>query len=184
MRKRCPTIRLDSDRTQPSARPSIQIANPPYTPDSFPTVRLRPQLLTKIAYVKINASIKRRKFPAQNAVELVSFCREHQYRGTHARAQFSQDVEALDIGQHGIQHDQVVVAAYPCLRAFGAGMHDRYHEPLSLQVPLHEVTQIRIVVYDQQARVLTHRFLLPSNLQHVYARTLEAGSAVYYFRNC
>src|ERR1700692_1403311 len=47
-------------------RPSIQIANPAYAPDSFRTVCLWAQLLTKVAYVKIDAPIKRRKFPAQD----------------------------------------------------------------------------------------------------------------------
>src|SRR5579864_6105036 len=59
-----------------SQRPSIQIANPTHAPDSFRAICLWAQLLTKVAYMKVDAPIERRKFPAENSLRQ-SFPRKH-----------------------------------------------------------------------------------------------------------
>src|SRR5258708_12408356 len=50
-----------------SDRPSIHIPNSAYATDSFGAVCLWTQLLTKVAYVKIDAPVKKRKFPSHRS---------------------------------------------------------------------------------------------------------------------
>src|SRR4029077_19560690 len=96
MRKGLTTIRPDSDRTQPSERPSIQIANAPHTTDSFRAVCLWSQLLTEIAYVKINTSIERRKFSAQHAL-----CQR--FPGKHLSWRFQECVQQIELCRRQVQ---------------------------------------------------------------------------------
>jgi hypothetical protein len=50
-----------------SKRPGVQISDSPHTADPLCTVCIGSELPPKITHVKINAAVKRRKLPAQDA---------------------------------------------------------------------------------------------------------------------
>src|SRR5258707_15671958 len=77
-------------------RPSIQIANSPYAADSFCAVCLWSQLLTKVAYVKVDAPIKRRKFAAQDPLRQ-SLPRKHLSGG------FQECVQKIELSRRQMQ---------------------------------------------------------------------------------
>jgi hypothetical protein len=54
-----------------SNRPGVQISDSSHTSDSLCTVCVRAELPPKITHVKINAAVKRRKLPAQDAFRQV-----------------------------------------------------------------------------------------------------------------
>src|SRR5258708_30456838 len=79
-----------------SERPSIHVPNSAYATDSFRAVCLWTQLLTKHAYVKIDAPVKRRTFPSQDSFR-------QSFPGKHLSGRFQECAQQIKLRRRQVQ---------------------------------------------------------------------------------
>ncbi len=90
-------------------------------------------------------------FEAADAVARVAFGRQHQDRNAGLLADAAEDVEAVGIGHHHVQHDQGVVFGKGALDAAGAAGGPADLEAFAGEVAGDEVAEFGIVIDNQHA---------------------------------
>src|SRR5260370_28758149 len=101
-----------------SERPSVHIANSAYATDSFRAVCLWTQLLTKVAYVKIDAPVKRRKFPSQDSFR-------QSFPGKHLSGRFQECAQQIKLRLRQVQRFSRLGCRISCQVQFQITRFDR-----------------------------------------------------------
>ena len=95
--------------------------------------------------------------PADLVLGRVARGQEDDRRARALGAEPAGDLEALHVGEHHVQHDQVGTEGGDRGQRFGAGARGLHGEALEAQGHRDDVDDVGLVVDDQHAVCLTHR---------------------------
>src|SRR5207248_3477790 len=99
--------------------------------------------------------VVRAELEAEHLVELLGLRGEHDDRHRGARAELTADLEAVDLRQHYVEHDEIEVALAEAVERLVAGGRGHYLVAVLAQREREQLLDCMLVVDEEDARGLS-----------------------------